>query len=98
MEFENETHFFAGLSEDLSCGGLFIATYCKLPVGTRLWVRFVLPDGTEVSASGSVRWLRDTDTQEAPPGMGVEFVGISPEALKKITEFCSARPPMLFDL
>jgi uncharacterized protein (TIGR02266 family) len=97
VEFEHQTHFFAGLSQDISTGGLFIATYCTLPVGTVLRLRFELPDGTEIVAGGRVCWLRETDTSEARPGMGIELTELSPQALQKITIFCETRPPMLFD-
>src|SRR5690606_38943129 len=58
VEFNYETHFFAGLTLDISNGGLFIATYHLLPVGTPLSLSFQLPNETRLSVRGEVRWVR----------------------------------------
>ncbi len=98
VEFEDETHFLAGLSFDVSRGGIFIATYRPLPVGTRISLRFVLPtDGSVVRARGQVRWVRDTPLSDTRPGMGIAFTSLDPAAVPAITEFCAIRPPLLFD-
>ncbi len=44
--YHSETNFFTGFVNDISEGGIFVATYDLLPVGTHLMVSFVLPDGT----------------------------------------------------
>ena len=91
-----ESHFYTGLSLDVSTGGVFIATYEPSPPGTAVSLYFVLPDGYVVNAEGVVRWMRAA-TEDAPPGMGVAFVNISQEALLHIGEFCASRPPLYFD-
>lgn len=36
VELDHESHFFTGLSQDISEGGLFVATYHLVPVGMPL--------------------------------------------------------------
>lgn len=98
LEFNYETHFYAGLSLDISSGGLFIATYHLLPVGTLLWLSFSLPDETRLSVQGEVRWVRSSDEEHERPGMGVAFKELSAEALSKISAYCAERPPLYIDL
>jgi uncharacterized protein (TIGR02266 family) len=91
-----ESHFYTGLSLDVSTGGVFVATYEPSPAGSAVALYFVLPDGYVVNAEGVVRWMRGA-TIDAPPGMGVAFVRISEEALAKIASFCESRPPLYFE-
>lgn len=91
-----ESHIYTGLSLDVSTGGVFVATYQPALAGTAVALYFVLPDGHVVNAEGVVRWTRNA-TPDAPPGMGVAFVNISPESLDHIARFCASRPPLYFD-
>lgn len=96
VEFADESHFFAGLTQDISRGGLFVSTYHLLPVGSRLNLRFELPNGVQIEVLGQVRWVLDSDASSRP-GIGIEFVEASPEVLNSIAAFCAARPPLYFD-
>ena len=98
IEFTEETHFYAGLTQDISEGGVFIATYHLRPVGMRLDLSFVLPDGVEVQAAGVVRWLRDGTTDGLRPGMGVAFTNLKQESLESINKYCRARAPIYIDI
>ncbi len=98
LEFNYETHFFAGLTLDISTGGLFIATYQLLPVGTRLSLSFQLPDGTRLSVRGEVRWVRSGGEGHERPGMGVAFRELPAEARDKIAAYCLKRPPLYVEL
>lgn len=91
-----ESHFYTGLSLDVSTGGVFVATYQPAAPGTAVSLHFVLPDGHVVHAEGVVRWTRAA-TEDTPPGMGVAFLNISRESLAHIAEFCASRPPLYFD-
>jgi len=97
VEFMHDTHFFAALSNDLSCGGLFVATYRVVPVGTRVRVCFELPDGVRVETQGEVRWIREQDSPTLRSGLAIRFTDVTPESLRLIAEFCSTRPPLLLD-
>jgi uncharacterized protein (TIGR02266 family) len=64
---ESESHFFSGLSGDISEGGVFVQTYRDLPLGAGVEVHFDLPDG-ELKAHGRVRWHR-SKSDSSPPGV-----------------------------
>ena len=65
----SETHFFSGLSGDVSKGGVFVQTYQEIPVGSEVEVELALPTG-HVTTHGTVRWHR-SKSESAPPGIGV---------------------------
>jgi len=99
LEFTDETHFYAGITQDLSQGGVFIATYRVFPVGSRLELGFQLPNGTEVRARGVVRWVRGEGAPEDErPGMGVAFTELSDSALAAIADFCRERAPLYMEI
>ena len=97
LEFTEDTHFYAGLTQDISQGGVFIATYHVRPIGSRLDLSFELPDGTQVKTSGHVRWLREDISDSARPGMGVAFSNLPEHVLTAIDRFCRERPPLYIE-
>ena len=94
----SESNFYAGLTMDVSEGGLFIATYDRLPVGTLVSLEFALPNGHEVKADGAVCWLRDSRVDDLVPGMGIAFDGLQSEDLDAIRRFCRTRAPLYIDV
>jgi len=97
-EFVHDTQFFAGITQDISCGGVFVATYQRLPIGSCLVIGFELPDGTAIEARGEVRWIREDERGGERPGLGIAFTEISSDAVRKISEFCRGRPPLYIDM
>jgi uncharacterized protein (TIGR02266 family) len=99
LGFQSETNFYVGFSEDISEGGLFVATYDFLPLGTRLVVNFTLPDGHVVSAKSEVRWVREHNprTPEMMPGMGVQFLELSREDHDAVQKFLRRRAPLFHE-
>ncbi|MFO8073075.1 MAG: TIGR02266 family protein [Polyangia bacterium] len=97
--FESENNFFTGYSEDISSGGIFIATFDPCPISSTIAVGFTLPDGHLVSAEGVVRWVREYNetAPETQPGMGVQFQGLSDEDRDRINSFLEKREPIFFD-
>lgn len=91
----SDSHFFVGLTNDISAGGLFVSTYRELAVGAQLELEFALPEGV-VRVVGTVRWRRDSS--EMAPGVGIAFEGLSPADEKLIKRFCDKRPPLYYDL
>lgn len=92
----SDSHFYTGLSQDLSSGGVFIATYQPQPAGTEVGLYFALPDGHVVEAKGIVRWTREGGN-DTPPGMGVAFQDLSQPDLEAIEHFCESRAPLYHD-
>jgi uncharacterized protein (TIGR02266 family) len=96
VSLASDSQFFAGLTGNLSTGGVFVATYRQLPIGCRVVMQIVLADG-EVLAEGSVRWIRE-ETSGAPPGLGIAFDGpLGADATVRIERFCALREPLLHD-
>lgn len=97
LAFTEETQFYTGLTQDISQGGVFVATYRLFPIGTRLELSFQLPDGTLVSTWGRVRWLRD-ESPDNRPGMGVEFGELREDVARAIARFCEQRAPLYVEV
>ena len=68
-------------SADVSGGGAFLRSDMLFEVGEVLLLQFSLPDGRPIRVRGRVvRATREVDQdRDRHPGMGVEFVEISPE-------------------
>jgi len=99
VSVQSEHNFYGGFLENASISGLFVATHTPARLGDR--VEFAIDFGdTEgpVVGVGKVRWLRQySDTSDAPPGMGLEFIELSADSRKRIDEFLWARTPLFFD-
>ena len=96
--FQSETNFFTGFTEDISSGGLFIATYDIRDIGSDLTINFTLPDGQPICAEGKVRWVRDYNetSPDVSPGMGVQFDNLSIDDQSAIHRFIEERPPLFY--
>lgn len=95
------TQFFTGLTGDVSHGGIFVATWAPLPLGTEVTVAFVLPGGYQVTAPGVVAWLKDAQGEgegEGTPGMGVRFMSLSSEDRRAIERFLARRPALFHEV
>jgi uncharacterized protein (TIGR02266 family) len=99
VSLESESNFYMGMTENLSEGGLFIATHLVKPPGTKVEVSFKLPHVAEtIRAVGTVRWTREScEANDTMPGMGVRFEQIAPEQVEQIGEFVAARAPLFSD-
>jgi uncharacterized protein (TIGR02266 family) len=87
---------FTTTTFDLSPGGVFIASYESIPIGTELVLSFALPSGTPLEVIGIVQWRRGS-LDEAPQGMGVSFFCLDPEAKKVLERFCAVREPLYYE-
>lgn len=97
LHLASESHFFSGLSGDISEGGIFVSTWRELAVGSPVDVELSLP-GSErpLRAHGEVRWQRDA-SGDAPPGVGIAFDELAAEDRALIRRFCTLRPPLYYD-
>src|SRR4051812_29423277 len=79
VDMTSESNFFKGFSEDLSDGGIFVATHAARKIGDRLTIAFTLPGiETPIRANVEVRWLRAYDeANDTSPGFGARFVDLS---------------------
>lgn len=94
-----EHNFYGGLAENMSAGGVFVATHRSLPVGERVEVAIDVPDCPYiVRGIGEVRWLRPyCRDSEAHPGIGVKFLHLEEGGAETIEHFLKARDPLFFD-
>jgi uncharacterized protein (TIGR02266 family) len=97
LHLASDSHFFSGLSGDISEGGVFVSTYRALAAGTPVDLEFSLPGSDRtVKARGEVRWHRHAST-DAPPGVGIAFEELAAEDRALIHRFCTLRPPLYYD-
>lgn len=94
----SEHNFYGGFVENLSVGGVFIATHLLKPVGEVFEISVYLP-GQEIAVKGlgEVRWIRECSDRSITPGMGVRFLELEPGSAERIEAFLSQRDPMFFD-
>jgi uncharacterized protein (TIGR02266 family) len=94
----SDHNFYAGFAENLSAGGVFIATHNLKPVGSKIDLRINLPDGAQVRAAGDVRWIRIfNEHSDTPPGLGVRFTDLDAASVSAVQTFLSRREPLFFD-
>jgi uncharacterized protein (TIGR02266 family) len=95
----SDHNFYAGLTENLSAGGVFVATHLVKSIGESIELSIRVPETQElIEATGVVRWTRDyNESSDVSPGMGIQFVHVDPAANEIIHGFLSRRDPLLFD-
>jgi uncharacterized protein (TIGR02266 family) len=98
VSIDSESNFYVGFAENLSDGGIFVATHAPRPIGCSVNLLVALPDQGPIRAKGTVAWVREYREQnDVPPGMGIRFDRISPDDMRRILDFGRARQPMFFD-
>ncbi|HVW30176.1 MAG TPA: TIGR02266 family protein [Polyangiaceae bacterium] len=99
VTMSSDHNFYAGFAENISSGGLFVATYVKRPKGDRLDIVINIPGHPEpIRVVGEVRWSRDySEHSNVPPGLGVRFVDLPERDAKAIEMFLKDREPLFYD-
>jgi uncharacterized protein (TIGR02266 family) len=99
VTMSSDHNFYAGFAENISSGGLFVATYVQRPKGDRMEIVLNIPGHPEpIRAIGEVRWLREFSEQSnVPPGLGVRFVELPEGAASAIDGFLKDREPLFYD-
>ncbi len=98
LHLASDSHFFSGLSGDISEGGVFVSTYRALAQGSLVDLEFSLPGADQpLHARGEVRWHRDATPHGPPPGVGISFDELSEDDRNAIHRFCTMRPPLYYD-
>jgi type IV pilus assembly protein PilZ len=88
-----EGDFLIENTRNISHGGMFIETRTPPDVGTILSLRFRAPDTDEVvEVQGRVVWVNVNKLEaETPnPGMGLEFIKLTPEEKDTISRIVGA--------
>jgi uncharacterized protein (TIGR02266 family) len=101
VTMESEHNFYTGLTQDLSSGGLFVATHAIRPIGEQIHLRFTLPTAREpIEAMTQVRWIRPTAIPGGggEVGMGLMFLNLPPHAKQAIQAFLNKRESLFYDV
>lgn len=95
----SDHNFYAGFAENLSAGGIFVATHMLKPEGEIIELTIHLPDSLQaVRGRGEVRWIREyNERSNVPPGMGIRFLELEAGCLEAIETFLRQRDPLFFD-
>lgn len=97
----SQTNFFAGLSENISESGVFVATMSPPPVGEGVHLKVTVNGDTtrSVVVKGVVRWHRTDETGSAT-GCGIQFHDVGPDAMRAIAALMrmSGREPLYWDV
>ena len=101
VDLESDHNFYTGLTQNISAGGLFIATNAIRRIGDRITLKFFLPGSPEpLAVETEVRWIRENSALnrvDGATGMGVRFVNLSPEAAQAIQSFIESRDSLYYD-
>ncbi|HEY4186287.1 MAG TPA: TIGR02266 family protein [Polyangia bacterium] len=101
VDLESDSNFYTGLTQNISAGGLFIATHQIKRVGEHVHLKFSLP-GTarSIECDTEVRWIRENSSlhrTDGAPGMGVRFINMSPADAETIQSFIDSRESLFYD-
>jgi len=94
------THnFYAGVTRDISEGGIFIATHDLLPRGQVVELSIQLGQEAPIQVRGEVCWAREPAACADGffPGVGLRFLDLSPEDQASIAAFSLEREPLLYE-
>ena len=101
VDLESDHNFYTGLTQNISSGGVFIATHHLRKIGDRITLKFTLPGSEKVLAvETEVRWIRENSAlmrADGGTGMGVRFINLTPEASAAINGFLESRDSLYYD-
>ncbi len=95
----SDSNFYVGFADNISEGGLFVATQQHVDVGTTVDLEIGLPDGGELlEATALVRWQRANGdpANGILPGFGASFIEIADEDRARLEAFIESREPLFY--
>ena len=101
VNLRSEDTFFTGFSENISEGGLFVATDAPYSVGTQLTIQLTMMGGVPEDLPVVVRWVRPAGAIGGlPAGMGVRFEGLTELKKAELQGFIDSqmKETLFFDL
>lgn len=95
----SENNFYAGITDNVSAGGVFVATYTPPPMGSEVELNLELEGKSPLALRGIVCWVRTVDAASdfAPAGCGVRWVNLNADAEQLIARFVGKRDTILHD-
>jgi len=86
VDWDSDKNEYSGYTENISEGGVFIATPAPLALGEPLDLRVTLATGENLVIRTRVAWIRPPG-EDAAGGMGVQFVDLTDEVRDRIRGF-----------
>lgn len=74
-------------SGDLSIGGAFLKSDLLMEDGEELSLEFIVPGRGQVRTQARVEWTRRFPEEDAPAGMGVQFLDLDEESKEALAVF-----------
>ena len=100
LEHASEHNLWADLTMNVARGGVFVATFHPLAIGTRVHLLLTLEgDDVPVATSGVVHWTRPhREGSDGAAGVGVRFDGLHAADVEKLARFArEVREPTIFE-
>lgn len=100
VNMHTEHNFYTSIIEDISEGGLFVATCENIPEGTLVELTLSLPEKESIHVKGEVRWVRiyTEFNQDFSQGVGIQFLDLKEEDRRAIEHFIKLRKPLLYEV
>ncbi|MEM7158272.1 MAG: TIGR02266 family protein [Myxococcota bacterium] len=99
LEYRNAGHLLVSYCTNLSRGGVFLPTPDPLPPGEALTLSLRVPGHDKpVQLHARVRWVRSTDSERGPAGMGLSFKNVDAVLGDTIDSIVSGFLPLRVDL
>jgi uncharacterized protein (TIGR02266 family) len=97
VTMHSDSNFYTGFTQDISEGGVFIASHEVLPIGSEVRFSLTLGKGS-VPCTGVVRWVREPGPylEGVSPGMGVAFADLDDRVREAINAFIAERRESIF--
>jgi uncharacterized protein (TIGR02266 family) len=88
VQLQLESRVQQGRVKNLSRGGLFVQTESDLTTDREVGLKFTLPDSTtQFNPTARVVWKQKEASQDATSGIGMRFVDISGDLVRKLEEY-----------
>ncbi|MEA2746396.1 MAG: hypothetical protein QOI41_539 [Myxococcales bacterium] len=92
------SNFYRGMDGDdvVMHGGVFVATYAKLPpIGAAVVLTIELPGGNRFEVAATVAWTQDELGDDSPAGFGARLASAPEDARAMIAQFVRHREPLI---
>ena len=88
VHYRTVQEFLRAYSRNISGGGIFIKTSRPYALNQNVHLRFTLPGvDRQVEVAGIVVWENASTKGSLPAGMGIKFLGVTPEDAELIRGF-----------
>ena len=93
----SDSNLYVGFADNMSEGGLFVATHELIAIGETIDLSFEVPDGGKlVEVKAEVRWHRAVSDHANGllPGFGARFVDLEDADRNRLEKFLEDREPI----